>query len=337
MSKVFLLGANVEIDTEIKTVGIGQIIRMEGYEYDNYVVADITHDSYGYSYRLINLRTYEYVTAETIRPLSQKFGIGFYYDDTAPQFFGTDELRAVIHKAEKIADAEIRRKEQEREERQRTKQRGMELLRRIVPADVRAVIIAELHEDDSDPMTDYYGYRNIRTVILGFSHKTRVDFAEMRRAAAHFPDTAYLAEYNREYEHREKYSMGHGYWLGENYYSGWIICKEECSNAESLIDRYAYAAGCEGGIYVPEIPQTAMPEHLSADADSQNITVEIIDYSEKAIAVFGDTKPLKEILRSLGGRFSPRLQNNGQTAAGWVFPKRNEQKVRQTLAAYLAA
>lgn len=51
MSKVFLLGANVEIDTEIKTVGIGQIIRMEGYEYDNYVVADITHDSYGYSYR----------------------------------------------------------------------------------------------------------------------------------------------------------------------------------------------------------------------------------------------------------------------------------------------
>ena len=129
MSKVFLLGANVEIDTEIKTVGIGQIIRMEGYEYDNYVVADITHDSYGYSYRLINLRTYEYVTAETIRPLSQKFGIGFYYDDTAPQFFGTDELRAVIHKAEKIADAEIRRKEQEREERQRTKQRGMELSR----------------------------------------------------------------------------------------------------------------------------------------------------------------------------------------------------------------
>ena len=66
MSKVFLLGANVEIDTEIKTVGIGQIIRMEGYEYDNYVVADITHDSYGYSYRLINLRTYEYVTAEPI-------------------------------------------------------------------------------------------------------------------------------------------------------------------------------------------------------------------------------------------------------------------------------
>ncbi len=129
----------------------------------------------------------------------------------------------------------------------------------------------------------------------------------MRRAAAHFPDTAYLAEYNREYEHREKYSMGHGYWLGENYYSGWIIRKEGCSNAESLIDRYAYTVGCKGGIYVPEVPQTAMPEHLPADAAPQNITVEIIDYSEKAIAVFGDTKPLKEILRSLGGRFSPRL------------------------------
>lgn len=330
MSKVFLLGANTEIDTGIKTVEVGQIIRMEGYEYDNYVVADITHNSYGYSYRLINLRTYEYVTAKTIRPLSQKFGIGFYYDDTAPQFLGTDELHAVMQKAAEVADAEGK-------ERQRTKQRGMELLRRIVPADVRAVIVAELHEDDSNPMTDYYGYRHIRTVILGFSHKTRVDFAEMRRAAARFSDTAYLAEYNCEYEHREKYGMGHGYWLGENYYSGWIICKEECSNAESLIDRYAYAAGCEEGIYVPEAPQTAMPEHLPADAAPQNITVEIIDYSEKALAIFGDTKPLKGILRSLGGRFSPRLTHLGAPAAGWVFPKRNEQKVRQALAPYLTA
>ncbi len=86
MTKSIILGANTVTDTEVKTVGIGQIIRMEGYEYDNYVVADITHNSYGYSYCLINVRTYEYVTAETIRPLSQKFGIGFI-TTTLPRSF----------------------------------------------------------------------------------------------------------------------------------------------------------------------------------------------------------------------------------------------------------
>lgn len=38
-----------------------------------------------------------------------------------------------------------------------------------------------------------------------------------------FEETAYLADYNEDYEHREKYSMGKGYYLGENYYQDWII------------------------------------------------------------------------------------------------------------------
>lgn len=44
---------------------------------------------------------------------------------------------------------------------------------------------------------------------------------------------------------------------------------------------------------------------------------EIIDYSEKAIAIIGNTKTIKEQLKELGGRFNPRLT----CGAGWVFPK----------------
>jgi hypothetical protein len=47
----------------------------------------------------------------------------------------------------------------------------------------------------------------------------------------------------------------------------------------------------------------------------------IVDYSDKAIAVFGETKPIKEELKNFGGRFNPFLNNNGTKQAGWIFPK----------------
>lgn len=50
---------------------------------------------------------------------------------------------------------------------------------------------------------------------------------------------------------------------------------------------------------------------------------EIIDYSEKAIAVVGDTREIKESLKVLGGRFNPRLT----CGAGWVFSKSKREAV----------
>ena len=59
---------------------------------------------------------------------------------------------------------------------------------------------------------------------------------------------------------------------------------------------------------------------------------EIVDYSEKAIAVFGDTKSIKEELKAIGGKFNPALKNNGEKRAGWIFPKKQADKVRALLA-----
>lgn len=50
---------------------------------------------------------------------------------------------------------------------------------------------------------------------------------------------------------------------------------------------------------------------------------EIIDYSEKAIAVVGDTREVKDALKRLGGRFNPRLS----CGAGWIFPKSKRAQV----------
>ena len=59
--------------------------------------------------------------------------------------------------------------------------------------------------------------------------------------------------------------------------------------------------------------------------------VQIVDYSEKAIAVIGDTKPIKETLKALGGRFNMHLTYENQKVVGWIFPKTRQVEIRNTL------
>jgi len=58
----------------------------------------------------------------------------------------------------------------------------------------------------------------------------------------------------------------------------------------------------------------------------------LVHYSKKAVAIFGDTKPIKDTLLTFGGRFNPHLQYNSRRMAGWVFPKKSEPILKQFLA-----
>lgn len=53
----------------------------------------------------------------------------------------------------------------------------------------------------------------------------------------------------------------------------------------------------------------------------------IVDYSEKAVAIIGDTKAMKDLLKSMGGRFNARLT----CGAGWVFSKKKTYELKVTL------
>lgn len=55
--------------------------------------------------------------------------------------------------------------------------------------------------------------------------------------------------------------------------------------------------------------------------------LELVDYSEKAVAVVGNTRPVSETLKALGGRFNARLS----CGAGWIFSKKKEAEVRAAL------
>lgn len=91
------------------------------------------------------------------------------------------------------------------------------------PAGAQAVIVATEHEDTSEPMTDYFASKDVRSVAIGWRFSKRESFEKLRAAAASFGPTADLA--TPAAEHRDNYSMGTGNYLGQNpnWGSGWSV------------------------------------------------------------------------------------------------------------------
>lgn len=323
MSKVFLLGANKEIDRAKQVVEVNQVIRMEGYSYDRYVVYEIRKNDWGITYKLINLRTKDFQTADIIRPLNEKFGIGYYYDSENPEFMDSFEIAMLLQQAQKQKKAEEAEAEQEKIRVEQVREIGRKRFAEIFLEDAQAVIVARLKQDDSDRMTDYYAHSTQRTVIIGFSKHKRDIFSEMRKYASNFEETAYLAEFNEDYEHREKYSMGDGYYLGESKYCGWIIEKVPVYDRNRTIEDFAYTAGNEDNIHISMSDKT--PPSKPTEESKNGCT--LVEYSAKAVAVFGETRAIKDELKAMGGRFNSRLTFNGKKLAGWIFPKSQEQRL----------
>jgi len=326
MSKVFLLGANKEIDRAIQVVEVNQIIQMEGYSYDRYVVYEIRKNDWGIAYKLINLRTKEYQTADIIRPLKEKFGIGYYYDSENSEFMDSFEVAMLLQQAQQQKKAEEAKAKQEKIRVEQVKEIGRKRFVEIFPEDAQAVIVARLRQNESDSYTDYYSYSTQRTVIIGFSKHKRDIFSEMRKHASNFEETTYLAEFNEDYEHREKYSMGVGYYLGKSKYSGWIIEKEPVYDRNRTIEDFAYTAGEENNIHISKGDTTPPNKPTESTGESKDGCT-LVEYSAKAVAVFGETKAIKDELKAMGGRFNSRLTFNGKKLAGWIFPKSQEQRL----------
>lgn len=71
---------------------------------------------------------------------------------------------------------------------------------------------------------------------------------------------------------------------------------------------------------LPEMPaQTSKP------------ALELVNYSERSFAIFGDTKPIKDKLMSLQGKFNPRLNRNGVATPGYIFSIGRIDAVRKAL------
>lgn len=140
----------------------------------------------------------------------------------------TEQAAAALWERAKIAQAETRRQlAEERTANDAARVVAASDLERYAPDWAKAAIVAEYHEDRSDSQTDYYGSTTTRNVVIGWSRHTRDLFPEMRKAAATFEETAHLADSPEDAEHREKYSMGAGFYLkrGWRNSTGWAVKK----------------------------------------------------------------------------------------------------------------
>lgn len=171
--------------------------------------------------------------------------IGVYWDEFQPAADAAEIAGLVAqHQAREAA---VAKEQEERDQAMRERvARGKEIADRLIPADTKFLMVAELRTDASDAHSDYSAHKVLERVVLATSAHGRDLFPEMRKAAARFPDTKHLAEAG--IEHREKWSMGSGYFLSEHSdsRSGWVIRKERLfGNAwrfalhESLGQRHA--------------------------------------------------------------------------------------------------
>lgn len=275
-----------------------------------------------------------------------------------------------------------------------------------VPPGAKAVIIAQLHKDQSDTMTDYFAHSVEKTIILGFSKHTRDLFAEMRKFAALAPETEHLAGERwdvrvcigtdkhtggspyyhkgqrspwhhsetpeqpftceadarawadayplppmncdgvemsfywdiskRDFEHREKYSMGGGYYLmdGWRHGSGWVVCKRSLRADDPIRD---VPIGRWIGAATAPSPKPAASSAAPATVAATSARIEEHTHTKGRFQMFIVVLPhrvtaeafadLLDTARAAGGWYSRKW---GTTPAGFAF------KVRETAEAFAA-
>jgi len=193
-----------------------------------------------------------------------------------------------------------------------------------IPTWAKAVIVAELVEDQSDSMTDYFGSTTRRAVILGFSKHTRDLFPELRKAAANFAETAHLVDAPESAEHREKWSMGGGYYLkaGYRHSSGWRVAKRRFYDSSEPVRQLPTA---EWALAAPA-PTKA---ETAAAVSPAGIRIEEHTHTKKGFQMFicimpdrverAEFERLRDLAQALGGWYSKPW---GRTPGGFAFKER---------------
>lgn len=272
-------------------------------------------------YKTVLLDGTDFKHDDHVRDFTEVFGIGVYYHQG--DVISENEVNELVITAhENVRQREVleaAKKQIAGDHKAAMIAKGAEVLPAF-PAGVQAVIIGVLRVNDSDPMTDYFGSHTEKTVYLAFSAHKKNLFPEMRKAAANCADTKFLQESPADCENKENYTGGGGYYLGEHRHSGWQVSK--CTYGfENMLESIQIAIG-EGRCFIPfDEPK----EESNAETSLEG--VQVVDYSEKSVAVIGDTYPIRAMLKEQGGRFNKFLKVGGNTVAGWIFPKSNPPKL----------
>lgn len=147
-------------------------------------------------------------------------------------------------------------------------------------------------------LRDYDNYSELCEVMRAI-HEDEIDPEPMIQDCEDFP---------------EGFSVVSGSLSEEEYNDILKACKEEEEEEESR------------GAEEEETPSTESTESTEEETPG---AVTVCKYSEKAIAVIGDTRPFADVLRANGGRFNARLS----CGPGWIFQATKKDIIVEALKA----
>jgi len=226
---------------------IGTRLRLNGYDNPEFVIVKNQGISkrfpgYGAKYLSVNLETRKltYHEAFSLKWLHEKKNDRIQTYILPDLRMPPDEVKALYAEALEADQKEKEEREATAKKADEDREKGKALIDSIKPKWAKAVIVAYQEFDDCDMMTDYFATKSGPAYLLAWSKHTRDLFPEMRKAAANMEETKHLAKrpvftgpeserkwWSPEDEHREKYSMGAGYYLkaSNRYSTGWKVEK----------------------------------------------------------------------------------------------------------------
>ena len=251
---------------------------------------------------------------EYCRPISEKFGIGFYYDLDAPR--ATDEE---IEQAIERGNDFIREREEEKNRAEKESERAREEVIKKYGAIydqpsgkylTDAVLVAKhIRQDLAKAFpAQKFSVRKTDYSTIHIEWKDGPTQEEVKQIAGKHKRICSRDRWNDDlWDHKDTaFTSVFG---GVDY----LFFNRETAPENREISLYTK----------PEPKQNKTNKTETVEAKG----VQIIDYSEKAIAIVGDTRAIKDTLKTLGGRFNAHLT----CGAGWIFSKSKESTLREAL------
>lgn len=251
---------------------------------------------------------------EYCRPISEKFGIGFYYDLNTPR--ATDEeIAQAIERANNFIKEREEEKNRAEEERKRAREEVLKKYGAIYDQPsgkymTDAVLVAKhIRQDLASAFPGQkFSVRKADYSTINIEWEDGPTREEVEQIAGKHERICSRDKWNDDlWEHNDTaFTSVFG---GVDY----LFYYRETAPENREISLYTK----------PEPKQNKTNKTEIAEAKG----IQIIDYSEKAIAVVGETRVIKETLKTLGGRFNAHLT----CGAGWIFSKSKETILREAL------
>ena len=336
--------------------GYGQ---SKGSAENSHVIYEVVNEGFGISYKTVEIDTLELSTQDHIKPYAEKFGIGMYWEEGFKFKGSQEDLNNMIldsFKAKKIREA---KQEEEAQAKEKGKKEACEELIREYKH------LTPIKEEYSDKEAKFNLVQDLKHNFPGVKFSVRKrgydsyrvnwvngpPLVEVQKVSGNYQSHSFditgdYLDYNPD--NFNKTFGGFKFLFVDRELSEDILSLRNEFNKkfdfdDNRNDDYFYRF-----IQKQNIPQGAKIKSIEAKEDfSGSIEdcyfltfeeqekpeavevgeVQIIEYSEKAIAVIGETKPLKDLLKKLGGRFNFRLK----CGAGWIFPIAKAEEVKQAL------